>query len=98
MSEYKTVWVRAGRHKKEEKKLLGKGIKLVEEPQKADLADLSAQIEEACNRLHEEGYDVISIFPSVSGHSERGAINQGGYGFGYSVTDGAVITARRRAN
>lgn len=97
MSEYRTVWVRAGRHMKEEKKLLGKGKKHIEDPKAADLADLSAQIEDACNRLHEEGYDVISILPSVGGHSERGAINQGGYGFGYSVTDGAVITARRRA-
>lgn len=97
MSAYKSVWVRAGRLKKEEKKLLGKGTKQIEDPQKADLAELSTLIEDACNRLHEEGYDVISILPSVSGHSERGAINQGGYGFGYSVTDGVVITARRRA-
>ncbi|MFN3912598.1 hypothetical protein [Hyphomonas sp.] len=98
MSEYKSVWVRAGRLKKEEKKLLGRGMKLVDDPQQADLLDLSAQIETACNRLHEEGYDVISILPSVSGHSEKGVVNQGGYGFGYSVTDGAVITARRRAH
>ena len=71
-------------------------MKLVDYPHQADIADLSAQIETACNRLHEEGYDVISILPSVSGHSEKGAINQGGYGFGFSITDGAVITARRR--
>ncbi|MFN4025729.1 MAG: hypothetical protein ACK4MQ_12940 [Hyphomonas sp.] len=96
MSEYKTVWVRAGRQKKEEKKLLGKGKKLVDNPHQADIAELSALIETACNDLHAEGYDVISILPSVSGHSERGVINQGGYGFGYSITDGAVITARRR--
>jgi hypothetical protein len=98
MSEYKSVWVRAGRQKKEEKKLLGRGMKLIDDPHQADLADLSAQIETACNSLHEEGYDVISIFPSVSGHSEKGVISQGGYGFGFSVTDGAVITARRRAS
>ncbi len=96
MSDYKSVWVRAGRQKKEEKKLLGRGKKLVDEPHQADIAELSAQIETACNALHEEGYDVISILPSVSGHSEKGAINQGGYGFGFSITDGAVITARRR--
>ena len=96
MSEYKSVWVRTGRQKKEEKKLLGRGTKLVDDPHQADIADLSAQIETACNMLHEEGYDVISILPSVSGHSEKGAVNQGGYGFGFSITDGAVITARRR--
>ncbi|MBK8197463.1 MAG: hypothetical protein IPK75_03760 [Acidobacteria bacterium] len=96
MSEYKSVSVRAGRQKKEEKKLLGRGMKLVDDPHQADIADLAAQIEAACNRLHEEGYDVISILPSVSGHSEKGVISQGGYGFGFSVTDGAVITARRR--
>ncbi|MFN7055420.1 hypothetical protein [Hyphomonas sp.] len=96
MGEYKTVWVRAGRQKKEEKKLLGRGKKLVDDPHHADIAGLSAQIEAACNTLHEEGYEVISILPSVSGHSEKGVMHQGGYGFGYSITDGAVITARRR--
>ena len=98
MREYKSVFVRAGRLKKEEKKMLGRGMKLVDDPQQADLSDLSSQIETACNRLHEEGYDVISILPSVGGHSEKGVVNQGGYGFGFSVTDGAVITARRRAS
>lgn len=96
MSEYKSVWVRAGRQKKEEKKFLGRGTKLVDEPHQADIAEFSAAIETSCNTLHQEGYDVISILPSISGHSEKGAINQGGYGFGFSITDGAVITARRR--
>lgn len=97
MSHYKTVWVRAGRQKKEEKKLLGRGKKLVDDPHQADLAELSALIEAACNSLHEEGYDIISILPSVSGHSEKGVMSQGGYGFGFSITDGAVITARLRS-
>jgi len=96
MSEYKSVWIRCGKQKKEERKLLGRGTKFVEDPHQADIADLSAQIETACNRLHEEGYDVISVIPSVSGHSEKGVVNQGGFGFGFSITDGAVITARRR--
>lgn len=96
MSEYKSVWVRTGRQKKEEKKLLGRGTKLVDEPHQADISELAAAIETECNTLHAKGYDVISILPSVSGHSEKGAINQGGYGFGFSITDGAVITARRR--
>ena len=96
MSQYKTVWVRAGRQKKEEKKLLGKGKKLVDDPHHADIAELATLIETACNSLHEEGYDIISILPSVSGHSEKGVMSQGGYGFGFSITDGAVITARRR--
>ena len=96
MSQYKTVWVRAGRLKKEEKKLLGRGKKLVDDPHQADIGELATLIETACNTLHEEGYDVISILPSVSGHSEKGVMSQGGYGFGFSITDGAVITARRR--
>jgi len=96
MSQYKTVWVRAGRLKKEEKKLLGRGKKLVDDPHQADIAELATLIETACNGLHEEGYDVISVLPSVSGHSEKGVMSQGGYGFGFSITDGAVITARRR--
>lgn len=97
MSHYKTVWVRAGRQKKEEKKLLGRGKKLVDDPHHADLAELSTLIEAACNSLHEEGYDIISVLPSVSGHSEKGVMSQGGYGFGFSITDGAVITARLRS-
>lgn len=97
MSHYKTVWVRAGRQKKEEKKLLGRGKKLVDDPHHADLAELSTLIEAACNSLHEDGYDIISILPSVSGHSEKGVMSQGGYGFGFSITDGAVITARLRS-
>lgn len=96
MNEYKTVWVRAGRQKKEERKLLGRGVKLVEDPQQADIAGLSSLIEAACNDLHGQGYDIISVMPCLSGHSEKGVMNQGGYGFGYSITDGAVITARRR--
>ena len=97
MSQYKTVWVRAGRLKKEEKKLLGRGKKLVDDPHQADIGELATLIETACNTLHEEGYDVISVLPSVSGHSEKGVMSQGGYGFGFSITDGAVITARRKA-
>ncbi|WP_213270274.1 hypothetical protein [Hyphomonas sp.] len=96
MNQYKTVWVRAGRLKKEEKKLLGRGKKLVDDPHQADIGELATLIETACNTLHEEGYDVISVLPSVSGHSEKGVMSQGGYGFGFSITDGAVITARRR--
>lgn len=96
MTPYKTVWVRAGKLKKEEKKLLGRGKKLVDDPHQVDIAELAALIETACNGLHEEGYDIISILPSVSGHSEKGVMSQGGYGFGFSITDGAVITARRR--
>lgn len=97
MTPYKTVWVRAGKLKKEEKKLLGRGKKLVDDPHQADIGELAALIETACNALHEEGYDIISILPSVSGHSEKGVMSQGGYGFGFSITDGAVITARRKA-
>ncbi len=96
MSEYRTLWVRTGRLKKEERRLIGRGAKLVDDPHQADIGGLAAKIEEACNRLHEEGYDVISILPSVSGHSEKGVMAQGGFGFGFSVTDGAVITGRRR--
>lgn len=96
MKEYRTVWVRAGRQKKEERRLLGRGTKLTEDPSQADISQLSDLIEAACNDLHSEGYDIISILPSVSGHAEKGVMNQGGYGFGYSITDGALITGRLR--
>ncbi|MES1927452.1 hypothetical protein [Salinisphaera sp. T31B1] len=59
-------------------------------------------IEDACNSMAEAGYEVISIMPIIRGAyswRERGVSSvlaglAGGYGYGYSYTDGAVITAR----
>ena len=59
-------------------------------------------IEDACNTMAEAGYEVISIMPIIRGAyswRERGVSSvlaglAGGYGYGYSYTDGAVVPAR----
>lgn len=71
-----------------------------------DVDDFGQRIAIACNDLHEEGYDVISINPvlrGVYGHNHNaGVIEDGtglggwGYGFGYSITDSVVIVGKLR--
>ena len=70
--------------------------------------DFASSIEDACNRLADAGYEVHSILPVIRGDynwASRGVETQpfqtpanvaGGYGYGYSYTDGAVITGRLR--
>lgn len=96
LSEYVTRWVSAGPARTEEKRLLGRGTKTKEDPQNVDRAGLAAEIEAVCNALHDEGYDIVSVFPTLRGHSASGMTANGGWGYGFSVTDGAIITARRR--
>lgn len=71
-----------------------------------DQAALSKMIESSCNRLDEEGYDVISVLPVQEGgygynsHAmslrTANASTGWGYGYGYSFTRGAIITGKRR--
>lgn len=70
-----------------------------------DIKDFSIKIVDACNKLHADGYDVISIISTIDGrynhHSDSGKMGETGgfglgYGYGYSVTDGAVIIAKLR--
>jgi len=73
-----------------------------------DKSDFAESIEAACNRLAREGYEVHSITPIICGAynwASRGMETQafqtpanfaGGYGYGYSFTDGAVVTGRLR--
>lgn len=55
-----------------------------------ELERLGADIEVACNILEEKGYAVISIVPIQQGHWT----NEGAAGFGYSTTQGVIITGR----
>lgn len=64
------------------------------------------EIESACNYLHEEGYEVVSITPVLRGvhrHEFRtGEITKGngpvgyGFGYGYSLTSAFMILAKLR--
>lgn len=73
-----------------------------------DINDLRQKIEDACERLIADGYEIHTIMPIISGaynyrdieSSKRtlGAtitekMDGGGWGYGYSYTDGAIITA-----
>ena len=54
------------------------------------ISELSNEINTTCNNMHVDGYDVISIMPITRG--DWSDWNDGGYGF--SVTDGVIITAK----
>lgn len=68
-----------------------------------DIEDFSKRITDACNNLHEDGYDVLSIISTIDGrynyNTSAGPMGQAGgygwgYGYGYSVTDAVVIIAK----
>lgn len=95
MARYKSVWVSVGAMKEEKKKLLGAGTKTSENPQYVDRPELASSIDAACETLADEGFEVFSIMPTVRGYSQAQLGAQSGYGYGYSVTDGAIVTGRK---
>jgi len=64
-----------------------------------DSQRLSEDIEKYSNQLANEGYDIISILPVISGswrHNTNLSGSAGwGYGYGYSYTDGVTIVGRK---
>lgn len=88
---YKTVSIRIGSETETKKGLLGS--KEIALSGYASLSGLSSKIESECNSLASAGYEVISILPVLRGSWGSFGNMQGGYGF--SVTDGVVITARK---
>ena len=89
MSEYRTLWIEAVLELKERKKAIGDGT--VTEPDKyqIDSQKLASDIEHACNAADEEGYEIISILPIDRGREYMSS-------FGYSITDGVILTARKK--
>lgn len=67
-----------------------------------DLDALTFRIYDACRELSIHGYDVISITPAISGVGRcefRGTNpTSAGAGWGYSFTNGAVVTGRKRGS
>lgn len=71
-----------------------------------DAVDFAKRITVACNDLHDEGYDVISMQPvlrGVYGHNHNAGVMEDGtglggwgYGFGYSITDSMIIIGKLR--
>ncbi|MDW8288553.1 MAG: hypothetical protein RMJ89_10820 [Flammeovirgaceae bacterium] len=82
---YKTVFVKA---KKEARRSTFDRLRSVK-----IIGDKTAEeVTEALNQLHEEGYEIISVAPVSSGSSSN--VGTGGWGFSY--TDGILITGRKR--
>jgi len=86
---YITKSIRVGSPTGEEDALFG-GKKEVTYREYCAMSELSENIDKACNNLHNDGYEVISILPIIRG--DWGYTGDGGYGF--SVTDGVIITAK----
>ncbi len=88
--KYATRHIQVGASATEKKIPFIKNTRTVTDPHSVAREDLADAIAEVCNELDEQGYEVISVFPTIGGVSK--ATTHSGYG--YSVTDGAVITAR----
>jgi len=66
-----------------------------------DVDSLSEKIDIACRELYIRGYEVISITQAISGVGAntiwgKGTDKSAAAGWGYSFTNGAVITAKKR--
>ncbi len=90
-AKYVTRHIKVGAFETEKKIPFLKNTRTVSDPHYVAREELSVAIAEICNELDEQGYEVISVFPTIGGVSK--ATTHSGYG--YSVTDGAVITAKR---
>ena len=56
-----------------------------------DLEQFAQDLEGACNELELEGFEVISIVPVNQGHWSISGMG----GYGYTTTQGVVVTARK---
>lgn len=101
--EYVTRWLRAAWSSEQQKKgMMGK-TETVYDPHHVDMDDLSTRIFNACNELGGEGYEVISIVPVIRGHSSslqyraraEDVLSKSTTAYGFSVTEGVVITGKR---
>ncbi|PHR91304.1 MAG: hypothetical protein COA69_12395 [Robiginitomaculum sp.] len=90
-SKYVTLWIKIGASATEKKIPFTKVMRTVVDPRFVAREDLADAIADACNELDAQGYDVISIMPTLRGEAKV----SGQSAYGYSVTDGALITAKR---
>ncbi|MCP4108170.1 MAG: hypothetical protein GY749_21940 [Desulfobacteraceae bacterium] len=64
---YITQWIRIGPEKKQVPKAIFSGTKTEIRDGYVALEQLSYAIQEVCNRMHDRGYEVISIIPIIRG-------------------------------
>ena len=86
---YITASIRVGSESEKKDAFFG-GKKEVTYRAYCALSNLSESIENTCNNMSADGYEIIPIVPIIRG--DWSEWNDGGYGF--SVTDGVVITAK----
>lgn len=72
-----------------------------------DLNRLGSDISEQCNNLCADGYEIMQIISSIEGHFNdkryEARLGEGAHGphyiaYGYSLTQGVVILARKKVN
>lgn len=61
-----------------------------------DVVDLKDKMNQVCNDLENDGYDILTITPINSGVYDYGHYNGNGFGYGYGVTDTVMITGKLR--
>lgn len=89
-AKYITRSIQVGALESEKKIPFTKMTRNVADPHFVAAENLADAIANVCNELDALGYDVISILPTIRGESK--ATSHSGYG--YSVTDGVVITGK----
>ncbi len=63
-----------------------------------DIGDYAQKLQDACEQLEAEGYDVISVVPISAGTSEQITARGGAYlgDTGFSPTRGAVVVGKKQ--
>ena len=87
---YVTRSIQIGPQESKKKVLFLKNKRTVTDPHFVAREELAKAVEDTCNELSQQGYEIISIFPTLRGESHATPHS----GYGYSVTDGVIITAK----
>ena len=66
-------------------------VLILDEPTRGVDVGVKSEMYEIINKLAEEGYEVVSVTPVISGSSSN--VGTGGWGFGF--TDGVIILAKK---
>ncbi len=88
--KFKTRWFWADWAKRKDKEEYSQRL--------VSLADYAQKLQDACELLEAEGYDVISVVPISAGSSESMSNRGGAYlgDTGFSPTIGAVVVGKKQ--
>jgi hypothetical protein len=93
--EYKTWWLRAQGASEDR----GGDAGVVYDWRQVDMADMSVRIADACNELDGVGFEVLTVTPIQRGqwgtHDYPADVGRRQAGYGFSMTESAIITARK---